>query len=509
MRHAEFTEKMSARPGLVRDDGFWSGSCPVCGDGTGDALTVTDDQRVSCAKGCAEAEIRHWLGLGAPTVVSAREFVGRPRKPFVPLLSSKDGKSVLLRREGTLAIAGPSGSGKSYAAYDLAGLFAGEGGEWLSLVAASEQRVLLVPFPGENTEDDVQERLAELVPELDRVSVWDRWEGDDAPVADEDGEAALAAVIAAREIDVVVLDTGVAFLAPYAEGFSVGEGAFVALERVRKRSGRPVAFVLILHTRKHDRRADGPVVEIEEIGGTISKKVDGAVVIRYAGAPESPRRNVRFAKTRKGPIPPAAVASFPQDPDAPPRLTVSERPTACPGRPIKEGTETARIAAWVAQQDGVRSVTQIVSEFGIGESTVSRRRDELDALGIVYGRLPGRGNRRAYGTAEQWAALYGEPVTNPSEVPVKANPSQRAAGVPAASNPRGDGTKPATAQPVTTQPVTTIPAGQESPATAAESVPVTTPPPYGGLRLEGTQPDPERPPKPGNAILGDDFLEAS
>lgn len=398
----------------------WLVHCPACQpDRSGGylAATVSDAGAVECREGCSSAVVAARLGLG-PLIVTAREFIERPRPPVVPLVASKDRRTVCLTRGGTFGIAGPSGTGKSYAAYDLAGLLAGTGGDWLGLDVIGGQHVLLVPYPGENTEDDVAARLGELVPHAarDRVAVWDRWEGDDAPVADDAGTAQLAAVIAALEVDIAVLDTGSGFFAPHADGPSVSETAFVALEQARKLSGRPVAFVVILHTRKKDRRAETPASEVEEIGGTIVKKLDAAIVIRSFDRDEDPRRTVRFAKARRGPLPTPVIASFPRDPDAPPRLSVVER-AEDDGTPAKSReVDAATIRAWIIEQEGPQAVSAIREHFKLSETTMRRRGRELGP-GLLKDRVPGRGRPMAFGTVEQWRRLRGDGWTPPATSP--------------------------------------------------------------------------------------------
>lgn len=178
----------------------------------------------------------------APRSRTAAEFLALPREPIEPYVSTADGRSVLLAPGTTLLIAGPSGVGKSLVAYDGAGRLAGAPATWLGLRVVGGLRVLLVPFEGEGSDEDVRDRIDALVPTdaRARLHVWDRWRMGPAPRADDLGVRALADEIARLRLDVAMLDTGSAF---FGGGFDVSKGvpeeANRALERTRELAGRP------------------------------------------------------------------------------------------------------------------------------------------------------------------------------------------------------------------------------------------------------------------------------
>jgi hypothetical protein len=340
-----------------------------------------------------------------PQIVTARAFLDRPRQPLEPFVATTDGRTVLLARETTLLVAGPSGVGKSLAAsFDLAGRLARDvPSDWIGLRVHAGRRVLLLPFEG--SDEDTAERVAALVPDdaQDRFSVWDRWVtgGAELPQADDRGRALLAGVIRDLSIDVLVIDTATAFFGA-AVGVDRGEEAHAAIEDLRARSGQRFAAIVVAHTKKADRKG-AKVDEFEEIAGTFPRKADAAVVIRRVGDDESdPHRRIIFAKVRRGPQPRAKLATLPTDQDAPPRLEL----IGDAGRPLKAGTEAQAIADWITEQDGPQVAAVLQARFNLSPSTLSqRRRPELEQLGIRRAKVPGKGNTYAYGTDHQWRAL--------------------------------------------------------------------------------------------------------
>ena len=344
-----------------------------------------------------------------PRIVTANEFLARSRQPLEPLVATPDGRTVLLAGETTLLVGGPSGVGKSLAAaFDLAGRLARDvDSEWLGLRVLARRRVLLLPFEG--SDEDSADRVRELVDDdaRDRFVVWDRWAGPDLPQADDRGRALLAAELRRMAVDVLVIDTATAFFGA-AVGVDKGEEAHAAIENLRARSGQRFAAIVVIHTKKADRKG-AKADELEEIAGTFPRKADAAVVIRRVGDDESdPHRRIVFAKVRRGPQPRAKMATFPSDLDAPPRLEL----IGDAGRPQKGGTEAEAMAEWIAGQKEPVSPSLLRAHFSISEATLRRRRHELEGVGIAHDRLPasaGRGRPYAYGTGEQWRRILGLP----------------------------------------------------------------------------------------------------
>ncbi len=327
--------------------------------------------------------------------VPIRDFIATPRPPLDPYLETLDQRSVLLARETMLLFAGPSGLGKSLAAaFDLAGRLADdEDSDWLGFRVSGRRRVLLLSLEG--SDEDTAERADALVPRSAeaRFRIWDRWRGGAAPRADEEGLRRLAAAIAQHEIDVLVLDTASAFFASaYDCSKGLPEEAFAAIQRLRELAGRPIAVIVVAHTKKADR-SGAKIDELEEIAGTFARKADAAIVMRRHGKDAQERRLV-FAKTRTGPEPLPKIAAFPdEDSDAPPRLRVTQDLQASG---VKAGTSADEMAAWIKEQPAAVAPGSLCKHFGIGESTLRERRAALDALGISY--RP----RAGYGAPEQW-----------------------------------------------------------------------------------------------------------
>lgn len=344
-----------------------------------------------------------------PRVVTARDLIVRPRRPLDPFVATPDGRTVLLAAHTTLLVAGPSGVGKSLAAsFDLAGRLARDSdSDWLGLHVHARRRVLLLAFEGA-IEDNV-DRVRALVDDdaQDRFVVWDEELGLDLPHNDEQGRRALVDVLRETRSDVVVIDTATAF---FGSSFAVdkGEEAHATLEELRARSGQRFAAIVVAHTKKADRKG-AQADPLEEISGTFPRKADAAVVLRRAGdEPDDPRRQVVFAKVRRGPEPRTKIATWPRDGDGPPRLEL----VGDAGRPVKQGTNAEAMAEWIARHDEPVAAGALSGRFSIGESTLRRRRDELAELGITHDRLPpggDRGRRYAYGTQPQWRRVLGLP----------------------------------------------------------------------------------------------------
>lgn len=318
-------------------------------------------------------------------------------------MATDGGRSVLLARDTTLIIAGPSGVGKSLVGlFDLGGrLAADEPSKWLGLNVHARLHVLALSYEG--SAEDTAERLEALVPESarERMALLNRFDrGAPDLRADLAHRQQLADLIRAHAADVVVVDTGAAFFGGVCDiSKGIPEEAHAVLEDLRARSGCPFACIVIAHTKKADR-SGARVDELEEISGTFPRKADSAIVLRRDGE-ESPRRHVRFAKVRRGPEPRSLIASFPDESNEPPRLEVR----AETGRPVKEGTEAESIAEWIRRQDEPPVIAQITAALGISEATLRRRRGELEGLGIRHARPAGRGNTYAYGSEDQWARM--------------------------------------------------------------------------------------------------------
>lgn len=343
------------------------------------------------------------LGRTGSPWVSARDFIAIPRQPLDPYLSTPDGRTVLLAAESVLLFAGPSGLGKSLAAaFDLGGRLADdEPSEWLGLRVRGGLRALLLSYEGEGSDEDVSERLEAVVPAsaCERFGVWDRWRREALPRADEAGISRLAAVISEQQVDVVLIDTGSAFFrGAYDCSKGIPEEAIEAIARLRELSGRRFACVVLVHTRKVDR-VGGVLDQLEEIAGTFHKKADAALVMRRDGG-EGSRRLIHFAKVRRGPEPPPAIATLPEQADHPPRL---EFVGPADARGVKRGTAAPAIAEWVRAQPGLVSPGDICERFDISAATLRDRRPQLEELGVIYQQRPGAGNAHAYGSPEQWA----------------------------------------------------------------------------------------------------------
>jgi hypothetical protein len=345
----------------------------------------------------------------APRIVTAREFIARPRAPIEPFVGTPDGRTTLLARENTLLVAGPSGVGKSLAAsFDLPGRLAKDiDTDWLGLRVRAQRRVLLLPFEG--ADEEVAERFAALVDDdaRDRFWIWDRWIGADLPQAARDADLrALADLVRKLEVDVVVIDTATAF---FGSDFAVskGEAAHAVIEDLRARSGRRFAAIVVAHTRKADR-GGAQADPLEEVSGTFARKADAVIVIRRPGDdPANPRRTITFAKVRRGPQIGAKIATLPEGQEVP-RLEL----VADAGRQVTEGTEAEAIAAWIGKQDEPVRPIFIETQFAISERTLKRRLPELEALGIRRDTLlehGGRGRPVAYGTDSQWRRALGLP----------------------------------------------------------------------------------------------------
>jgi len=341
-------------------------------------------------------------GSASGPCVSLRDYVALERPPLDPYLATRDDRTVLLAAETALLSAGPSGLGKSLAVLDLAGRLAAEHpSDWLGFRVRAGLRVLLLSFEG--SDEDTAERVASIVPDdaRDRFLVWDRWRAGPPPRADDGGLERLAAEVRRHAVDVLVIDTGSAFFGG-AHDCSKGipEEAFGAIERVRELAGRPVAVIVVAHTKKADRTG-ARVDELEEIAGTFGRKVDTAIVMRRDGE-RGPRRRLVFPKTRRGPEPPAKVATLPTEADEPPRLALLHDLDE-PG--VKPGTEVEAIAEFVRAQPGVVSPQAILERFDISDGTLRARRPELERLDISYRRRPAvAGNAYGYGADEQWGA---------------------------------------------------------------------------------------------------------
>lgn len=337
--------------------------------------------------------------------LTAAEFIAIPRPPVDPLVASRDGRTTFLAPETILIAAGPSGVGKSLiGGFDLGGrLAADESSEWLGLTVKGGQRVLVLPFEG--SDEDTRERLDTLVPDSardKRFIILDHWRGAPLPRAGVAGEEILAGLIRDLEIDVLIIDTGAAFFGG-AHDITKGipEAAHESIVRVRASSGRRFACIVVVHTRKLDRRGSSKVDELEEISGTFARKADAAIVIRVDGDDASPRRHIKFAKVRRGPKLRSLIATFPEDPDAPARVSVVVEA----GRPLLDGTEAEAIAAWIHSHPEPVAVAQIRVKFNLSDASIRRRADALAHLGIEKHRVPGGGNGQAYGTQAQWRAV--------------------------------------------------------------------------------------------------------
>lgn len=339
----------------------------------------------------------------AGAVVTAREFLAIERVPTEPYVHS--GRSGFLSLGSGLLIAGPSGCGKTLAVLDLAGLLASErGGRWLGLDVAGGLRVLCVLLEG--TDDENRYRIEQLVPEdaRERLFVVDRWRHALPPAGEL--PAFVASCMRRHGAQVLLIDTLAAFCeGRYDTSKGIPEAAHQDFERMRHLAQIDFASVATAHTIKVRDRT--PVDELEELAGSIHKKADAAITLRTPERESTNKREVRFAKNRSGPpLPGVRIATLPdEDSDEPPRLTIVG---AAGGRPVKQGTEAERIADHVRCLDGPIEVAVLRTELGgLSDSTLRRRRPDLQELGITHGKLPGRGNTHAYGTVEQWQRASG------------------------------------------------------------------------------------------------------
>ncbi len=332
-------------------------------------------------------------------VCSVSDYLAKPRAPLDPYITANEGRTVMLAAGTAMLIGGPSGIGKSVTGIDACGLLASDnGGDWLGCSVTGRRRVLLISLEG--SDEDTVDRLAAIVPTdaHSRFFIDDRWaSGRTVPTLED-----VAASVREYKADVVCVDTGAAWMQDRHDiSRGIPEEAYADLETVRRLADRDVAFLIPVHTRKRDRSA-GNVDELEELAGTFGKKADSAVVIRRDG--DGPRRKITFAKTRRGPEPPAIIATLPDaDCDEPPRLRVIAE-----AKPrLKEGTEAERIAEWIARQPEPQTVSAITAALDLSEDTLRRRRSELEGLDIRYARVPGGRTTRAYGTPEQWRRAHG------------------------------------------------------------------------------------------------------
>lgn len=344
--------------------------------------------------------------------VTVRDYLAAPRVPIEPYVATPDGSSVLLARGSLLLIAGPSGVGKSLAgAWDLGGrLASAKPSSWLGLRVCGGLRVLLLSFEG--SDEDTADRAA-IVPDdaADRFLLWDRWTREDRPAVplpragDDESLVRLARRLREQRIDVVAIDTGSKFFAGhYDTSKGIPEEAIEVIDRLRELVGRPLTFVVVVHTRKLDRSTRGRD-ELEEVAGTFGKNADAVLVIRRDGEDRGPRRRIAFAKTRRGPELADVIAAFPgRGEPGPPRLTVV---ADLGGAAVKEGTGADEMASWIREQPEPVSTSALMVRFDLSESTMRRRAGQLEEVGIKRGKIPRRGNAHGYGTNDQWAALFG------------------------------------------------------------------------------------------------------
>lgn len=164
------------------------------------------------------------------------------------------------------------------------------------------------------------------------------------------------------------------------------------------------------------------------------------------------------------------------------RLEIADTPIGV-GRPARTGTEAEQIAAWITRHDRPQTVTVITSALGISETLLKRRRPELEALGITYGPVPGRGRSHAYGTTAQWINAHGQ---HPS---FTRHPSTRHAtgndydGYETPENTGNDTRR-------NSEPVEANTTGSETPATTGENAYPSKSTPYGGTdHLTGRRPN--------------------
>jgi hypothetical protein len=358
----------------------------------------------------AIAERAEWLGGEdeAGSFCTAADFLTVERESIDAYLASQDSETIFFGPGMDMIIGGPSDASKTLSEFDLCGKLADEReSHWLGLTVCGELNVGIIVYPGEGEDEDVAERIRALIPATarDYVFVWDRWRGDGAPLADTEGINRLGHYAKVNELDVIALDVASSF----ARGrFDISKGLpedfRSVLDEVRALSGRPIAFVLILHTRKLDRRASTPADELEEIAGTYARKVDSAIVIRKDGDSDR-RRRVTYAKTRRGPKLPPVIAELPERGSGEaPRLTIVGSPGG-----IKAGTDADRMAEWIRNQDAPVASAAVRARFDISESTMRNRAAALEARGIRRGRAKWLGaNTYAYGTEAQWIAKLGE-----------------------------------------------------------------------------------------------------
>jgi hypothetical protein len=330
----------------------------------------------------------------------AGDFDAIEREPIVAHLGTHDCRTTLLARGLALNIGGPSDASKSLMQLDLLGKLSSVGdADWLGLKVTEEQlRVGLVVYPGEGEDEDLVERVRQLVPAGAQLYVWDRWRKTEAPRATPDGIPRLAQFAAELALHVVAFDTYTSFFrGGYDCSRGIPEDAHDALDAVRSQANLPLGFVGAQHTRKRDTRATTTADELEELSGTFSRKVDGAIVVRKDGDSKR-RRRVTYAKTRQGPKPDPVIVALPEDEDAAPRFSV----VATTGT-VKPGSEADQMAVWIREQTEPVSASLLMGRFNIGDTTLRNRREALEARGIAHAKAPWiGGNAHAYGTTEQW-----------------------------------------------------------------------------------------------------------
>ena len=347
--------------------------------------------------------------------IPVEEYAALPREAVVPYVATTDGRSVILSRNTLLLVAGPAGVGKSIAgAWDLGGKLADDTpSTWLGLSVTGGMRVLLLSFEG--SDEDTADRV-KIVPESaqqGRFLIWDRWARGSRravppPRADEAGIGLLVKRLREHQSDVLVIDTGAKFFSPMCDAsMGIPEEAGEVIDRIRDAIERPLAVIVIAHTRKLDAKKAAD--ELEEIAGRFGVHADSAIVIRRDKGDRGPRRKVAFAKCRRGPDLPDVIATFPTDESEPPRLTIV---TDLGGAEIKSGTEAETMAAWIREQDHPVTAAMLRSTFDISDSTLNRRKLALEAFGIRCAKPPtGFGNARSYGTEDQWMRLLGARLT--------------------------------------------------------------------------------------------------
>jgi putative DNA primase/helicase len=220
--------------------------CPPCLHGR-PGTTFPVDVDVATSTLAATDEVATSSGL---SVVTLDEFIAVEELGAAALLGNPD--EALIPEDGDVMIYGDGGVGKTTLAVDLACHLAA-GDDWLGISVPNPVRALLVENEGPRALFRAKLRRKRDgwtgSPLADRVRVLDEpWAR--LTFAKEDWRQALAATISDREIDVVILGPVTRSGMEEAGTLQEVRDFSLHLADVRRRTGRPVAFVLVHHENK-------------------------------------------------------------------------------------------------------------------------------------------------------------------------------------------------------------------------------------------------------------------